>query len=396
VRATSIEVNLLAVSFCVISSLSLGAPRHGTLLIRHAAIIDVEHARTIPDQAVVTRGGDIVAVGNDAAIARDWRTTRTIDATNRFLIPGLWDMHVHFGGGSDLIEENRALLPLYIAHGIATIRDCSGDLPDQVLAWREEIATRKLFGPTLLTSGPKIEGIKPIWKGTIECGSRDNIDAAIKRLKRLRVDFVKITDSTLDPQLFLYAVSRAKMAGFRTSGHIPMADTVSQAIDAGISSIEHLDYAFKAGAKDDAATCANRGCQMCNPQFARMRRSRQISQRAALIAPKPIAASTPALIEQRQLRRIVISRKKVCSSRPRSTAAASSRFSIAIITRTTVTSLTSARSCARLMTGESNARPKMMLMPWPSGTRISNIWPRFCQCFSRLASPSWQARMQDS
>lgn len=252
-------MNLLAVSFGVISALSLGAPRHGDLLIRHAAIIDVEHARTIPEQAVVTRGGDIVVVGNDAAIARDWRATRTIDATNRFLIPGLWDMHVHFGGGPDLIEENKALLPLYVAHGITTIRDCSGDLPDQVLAWRDQIAAGKLSAPTLLSSGPKIEGIKPIWKGTIECGSRDDIDAAIKRLKRLRVDFVKITDSTLDPQLFLYAVSRAKMAGLRTSGHIPMADTVEQAIAAGISSIEHLDYAFKAGAKNEAAIATDFG-----------------------------------------------------------------------------------------------------------------------------------------
>lgn len=256
--AAFIEMNLfVAVSCCVISAPALSAPQHGDLLIRHAAIIDVEHARTIPDQAVVTQGGDIVAVGNDAAIARDWRTTRAVDGINRFLVPGLWDMHVHFGGGPDLIEENKALLPLYIAHGITTIRDCSGDLPDQVLAWRDEIATGKLFGPTLLSSGPKIEGIKPIWKGTIECGSRDNIDAAIKRLKRLRVDFVKVTDSTLDPQLFLYAVSRAKIAGFRTSGHIPMADSVGQAIDAGISSIEHLDYAFKAGAKNEAAIAAD-------------------------------------------------------------------------------------------------------------------------------------------
>jgi imidazolonepropionase-like amidohydrolase len=183
-----------------------------------------------------------------------WDITRSVDGKGRYLIPGLWDMHVHFGGGPDLIDENKALLPLYVANGITTIRDCSGDLPDQVLAWRGEIASGSLFGPRLLTSGAKIEGVAPIWKGTIEVGSKADVDAALERLQtRDRVDFVKITDNTLDPQLFLYAVSQAHARGLRTSGHIPMALTVGQAVDAGISSIEHLDYAYKAGVKDEAA-----------------------------------------------------------------------------------------------------------------------------------------------
>ncbi|AGH49694.1 exported amidohydrolase family protein [Sphingomonas sp. MM-1] len=233
------------------------AARAGDVIIRHATIVDVEHARTLADQAVVTRGGDIVATGPDAKVARSWQAKRSIDATGRFLIPGLWDMHMHFGGGPELIEENKALLPLYIAHGITTIRDCAGDMPYDVLAWRDEIARGTLAGPTLLTSGPKIEGIKPIWKGTLEVGSQAEVDAAIARLKGLKVDFVKITDSTLKPELFLYAVSQAKAAGLRTSGHIPMALTVGQAVNAGISSIEHLDYAFKAGVKDEARIAAD-------------------------------------------------------------------------------------------------------------------------------------------
>jgi len=227
------------------------------LLIRHATVVDVEHAQTTKDQAIATRDGGIVAVGGDAAIAGRWHARSTIDAKGRYVIPGLWDMHVHFGGGKDLVEENQALLPLYIAHGITTIRDCSGDLPDEVLAWRGEIASGALLGPTLLSSGPKIEGIKPIWKGTLETGSRADVDAAITKLKGLHVDFVKITDSTLDPQLFLYAVAQARAAGLNVSGHIPMALTVRQALDAGISSIEHIDYAFKAGAKDEAAIVAD-------------------------------------------------------------------------------------------------------------------------------------------
>jgi imidazolonepropionase-like amidohydrolase len=229
------------------------------VLIRHATVVDVEHVRIIPDQAVATKGDRIVAVGPDAAVVKAWSAIRQVEGKGRFLIPGLWDMHVHFGGGPALIEENKALLPLYVAYGITTVRDCSGDLPYDVLAWRGEIANGTLFGPTLLSSGPKIEGIKPVWKGTLEAGSEADVDAAVAKLAALKVDFVKITDSTLKPDLFLYAVRKSREAGLRASGHIPMADTVGQAVDAGISSIEHLDYAYKAGVKDEARIAADFG-----------------------------------------------------------------------------------------------------------------------------------------
>jgi len=249
---------VFAVALLAAASPVLAAPKQGDAIIRHVTIIDVEAAKAVAGQAVVLKGDDIVAVGADAAIAKGWRAGRTIEGKGRYLIPGLWDMHVHFGGGPDLIEENKALLPLYVANGITTIRDASGDLPDQVLTWRGEIAGGKLFGPRLLTSGAKIEGIAPLWKGTIEVGSEADVDAALDRLKnRDKVDFVKITDSTLKPELFLYALGRAKALGLRTSGHIPMALTTQQAVDAGISSIEHLDYAYNAGARDEVAIAAD-------------------------------------------------------------------------------------------------------------------------------------------
>ena len=235
---------------------ALASQTSADVMIRHAIVVDVEHGRTLTGQSVVIRGGDIVAVGDDAKLAGEWRASRTVDARGRYLIPGLWDMHVHFGGGAALIEENKALLPLYVAHGVTTIRDASGDLPEQVLSWRAQIAEGQLFGPQLFTSGAKIEGIAPAWKGTVEVGDESAVDAALDREQRDGVDFVKITDSTLKPTLFLYALSEAKKRGLRTSGHIPMALTVGQAVDAGISSIEHLDYAFKAGVPDEAGIAA--------------------------------------------------------------------------------------------------------------------------------------------
>ena len=290
---------VLLLSALLVMSPAVSAAERADLIIRHATVVDVEHATTRPGQTVVVRGDAIVAVGKDAELARAWTAPQQIDGRGRYLIPGLWDMHVHFGGGPALVEENKALLPLYIAHGITTIRDCSGDLPTQVLQWRDEIADGRLEGPRLFTSGAKIEGIKPVWKGTIEVGNNDDLTAAFKKLRADRVDFVKITDSTLTPELFLAAVRGARANGLRASGHIPMALTVQQAVDAGISSIEHLDYAYKAGVKDEAAIAADFAAGHITRAEANQRLDAGFDQATALAAYRGFAAKgvyvTPTL-----------------------------------------------------------------------------------------------------
>jgi imidazolonepropionase-like amidohydrolase len=245
-----------AILALVFASLSLAVAARATepadLVIRSATVIDVRTGRLAPDRAIAVRGGTIIAVVDDRAAGR-FQARRTIDARGKFVMPGLWDMHVHFGGGEALVEENKDLLPLYIANGITSVRDCAGDLASQVLAWRDAVARGELFGPTIYTSGPKIEGIKPVWKGTIEIGDRAQADAALDRLQALHVDFVKLTDNTLKPDLFLYAVAQAKKRGLKTSAHIPQSLTLDEAAAAGLSSVEHMDYMIKAGSPDEKA-----------------------------------------------------------------------------------------------------------------------------------------------
>ncbi|HET6942042.1 MAG TPA: amidohydrolase family protein [Sphingomicrobium sp.] len=221
-------------------------------LIRHATVVDVEHARIIADQAIAIDGDTIRAVGPDHSIAHKYTATRTIDATGKFVMPGLWDMHVHFGG-EQLIEENKDLLPLYVAFGVTTVRDCAEDISSSVLEWRSGVAEGRLLGPTIYTSGPKLEGHKPIWKGTIEVGTPAEVDAALDRLQAMKVDFVKITDNTLKPDIFLYAVKAAKARGLKTSAHTPYALTIEQAVRAGLNSVEHIDYLIKAGSPQEAS-----------------------------------------------------------------------------------------------------------------------------------------------
>ena len=243
---------VLAALAALLAASSAQAQESADLLIRHAKVVDVAQGRILPGQAVAVRGDTIVAVGPDRALAQRFEGKRTVDAADKFVMPGLWDMHVHFGGGPELIGENKALLPLYVAYGVTAVRDCAADISGSVLEWRAAVAKGQLLGPTIFTSGPKLEGYKPIWKGTLEVGTPDEVNAALDKLQAMKVDFVKITDNTLKPDTFLYAVKEAKRRGLRTSAHTPYALTIDQAVDDGLSSIEHIDYLIKAGSPREA------------------------------------------------------------------------------------------------------------------------------------------------
>ncbi|HEY0585368.1 MAG TPA: amidohydrolase, partial [Pseudoduganella sp.] len=189
--------------------------------LTQATIVDVASGQLVQGKAVLLKGGDIIAVVDHAKL-RDYSPKRTVKLPGKYLMPGLWDTHVHFGGGPALIDENKQLLGLYLAHGITTVRDCAGDLSDTVLDWRDLINQGKLVGPTILASGPKLEGYKPLWKGTIEVGTPEEVSKALDYLQSRSVDFVKITENTMTPEIFLEAVRQAKARSMQTSGHLPV------------------------------------------------------------------------------------------------------------------------------------------------------------------------------
>jgi len=216
------------------------------LLIIRARVVDTRSGAITPGRVIAIRGDTIVAIGDSAEGSRI-RARQVIDAAGRHVIPGLWDMHMHFGGGDTLIHENRVLLPLYLAHGVTAVRDAAGDLASTVLAWRDSVASGTLEGPMIFTSGPKIEGKNSIWPGDTEVETEAGVDSALDNLQRLNVDFVKLTDNALKPELFRYALGQATRRGMRSSAHIPSGVPVRDAVGLGLKSIEHLSYAIRAG-----------------------------------------------------------------------------------------------------------------------------------------------------
>lgn len=225
-----------------------------SLIIEHVNVVDIVNNAVIPDQTVCVDGDMIVAVGNGKAISKGFTSLQTINAVGKFIMPSLWDMHVHFGGDT-LIAENKMLLPLYIAMGVTHVRDCAGDISLSVLKWKKEIAENRLFGPTVFTSGPKLEGINSIWPGDLEIADEAGLSKALDSLQKLKVDFIKITDNTLNPDLFLKSIQESKARGFKVSGHIPATMNVETFSKNGLSTIEHIGYLQRsASANEDSIT----------------------------------------------------------------------------------------------------------------------------------------------
>jgi imidazolonepropionase-like amidohydrolase len=231
------------------SNIAQAQLKKADLILNDITIVDVANNKLIPHQTIVIVKDRILEVGANA-IGKKYQSAQLIQAAGKFIMPSLWDMHVHFGGDT-LKEENKWLLPLYLAAGVTAVRDCAGDISLEVLAWKKAIANGQLEGPTIFTSGPKLEGPKSIWPGDLEIANEIEMYAALDSLKKLKADFIKITDNTLDPALFLTSIKASRKMGWKVSGHAPVQYTLNELSDAGLSTVEHLSYLLRAASKEE-------------------------------------------------------------------------------------------------------------------------------------------------
>ncbi len=238
---------------CVLFLMALNvtyAQKQSTLLIiNDISIVDVVNNKTIPNQFIAIKGENIIEISNKP-LASKYKNAEIINGTNQFIMPSLWDMHVHFGGDT-LRAENKMLLPLYIAMGVSHVRDCAGDISLDVIDWKNQINKGTLLGPSIYTSGPKLEGINSIWPGDLEIGDEIEMKKALDSLQKLNVDFVKITDNTLAPELFLKSIIAARKRGWKVTGHAPATITIETLSKNGLSAIEHIGYLTRLASKNE-------------------------------------------------------------------------------------------------------------------------------------------------
>lgn len=201
------------------------------LVIDNVNVVDVERGAIRPGLFVTIEGTRIIAVGRSKPAASAGVTR--IDGTGKYLIPGLWDMHVH--AVTPYVGDY--FLPLLLANGVTGVRDMFTTGP-AVAAWRQKLA-QGAIGPRVGTYGVLVDGDPPIW------GPQSTVARNPEEGRRI-VDslaptggFVKVY-SRLDSATFVAIAMEAKAKGIPFAGHIPTLVSASQAADLGQKTVEHL------------------------------------------------------------------------------------------------------------------------------------------------------------
>jgi imidazolonepropionase-like amidohydrolase len=200
------------------------------LIITHVTVIDTAGGPSQPDMAVVVEGGRIRDLGKADRVPVP-EGARVVDGTGKFLIPGLWDMHVHLAGPS--------YLPLFVANGVTGVREMHAFFPDLIFHYRRQARDGTLVGPRIVAAGAMVDGPKPFWPGAYAAADADEGRKAVQALKKRGADFVKVYTKLPRPA-FLAIVDEARHQGLPVAGHVPESVSAAEASDLGMRSMEHL------------------------------------------------------------------------------------------------------------------------------------------------------------
>ena len=200
-----------------------------SLVIKHVKVIDATGRGPEPNMTVIVDGDRIVAIGASRKTHIPRRAV-IVDGTGKFLIPGLWDMHVH--GASDARAPWSHLL--FLANGVVGVRDMSG--PPDAHAWRATNSSSEDPSPTIYLGSPIIDGPNPVWPESIVVADEAQGRKVVEQQRERGADFIKVY-SRLSRDAYFAIADEAKKCGIPFEGHVPESVTASEASDAGQKSI---------------------------------------------------------------------------------------------------------------------------------------------------------------
>ena len=207
------------------------------LLIQHVHLIEVDSGAVNDNTEVLVVAGRVAGIGSHLKHPKD---AQVVDGSGKFLIPGLWDMHVHLAGlSADPKWSRDVLLPLLIANGVIGVRDMGGSLP-AVLEWRTQMAAGTLLGPQIYAAGPMLDGGFEDPNVLLTRNPKEALER-VQQLKSMGADFVKIL-SGFDRDTYFAIATDSRSAGLTFVGHVPPLIGTDEAANAGQKSIEHILY----------------------------------------------------------------------------------------------------------------------------------------------------------
>lgn len=203
-----------------------------TTVIVNVNVIPMSSEVVLEQQTVVVVGDRISTIGHVDKIPVPKGAT-IVDGTDRFLLPGLAEMHAHVTSTDP--EQVDRMSTLFIANGVTTIRGMLGRPSHLVL--RDGFASGEVFGPRLITSGPSLNGQSV-------AGAAD-AERQVREQKAAGYDFVKVHPG-LSRDEFAALASTANDIGMPYAGHVPVAAGVREALQNHMATIDHLDGYFAA------------------------------------------------------------------------------------------------------------------------------------------------------
>jgi imidazolonepropionase-like amidohydrolase len=203
-----------------------------TLVLSGVTVIDTENGDLKPDYDVIISGDRIISLGPQGSITIP-EGIEVIQAKGKFLIPGLWDMHVH----AHREGRHESFYPLFVANGVTGIQEMGSHLATLLElreAWNVEI-----LGPRVIWSTPMFDGIPPSWSHGLGIETPEAARSLVRTMKAAGFDFLKIYDRIPRDAYFALA-DEAKRVGIPFAGHVPITVTPAEASRAGQRSIEHM------------------------------------------------------------------------------------------------------------------------------------------------------------
>jgi imidazolonepropionase-like amidohydrolase len=234
--------------FAAICFFGCSKPAGSILAVTHVTVIDATGAPARPDMTVLINDRKIAVVGGFSSTSIP-RNAQIIDASGKFLTPGLVDSHVHLTAAGEPSGSREFFLPLLLANGITTVRDMGGYL-ESLVPLRRDIRQGKRLGPEIFFAGPYLDGSPPSFQPSLVVTNAVEAAEDVHTLVQQGVDFIKV-QSILSRDAYFAIAQAARREHISFVGHVPDRVTAAEASNAGQKSIEHLTGVLRACSSEE-------------------------------------------------------------------------------------------------------------------------------------------------